>query len=64
DDDDDMGLPRMNDDEAMELEYIKDEDEIEANYLPDEPESDETESIFDADVAFGLNDEDLFEDKI
>ncbi|MEG2371336.1 MAG: DNA-directed RNA polymerase subunit beta [Hydrogenoanaerobacterium sp.] len=63
-DDDDMGLPRMNDDEAMELEYIKDEDEIEANYLPDEPESDETESIFDADVAFGLNDEDLFEDKI
>lgn len=64
DDDDDIGLPRMNEDETLELEYIKDDEEIDANYTPEDLEGDDMEAIFDADATFGLNDEDLFEDKI
>ncbi|WP_312645288.1 DNA-directed RNA polymerase subunit beta [Hydrogenoanaerobacterium sp.] len=64
DDDDDVGLPRIGDDSAMDLEYIKDEEEIGENYQTEDVEVDETESIFDADVAFNLDDDDLFDDKL
>ncbi|MBC8545795.1 DNA-directed RNA polymerase subunit beta [Clostridiaceae bacterium NSJ-31] len=64
DDDDDVGLPRMGDDDTLEMEYVKDEEEIGEHYQPEEMEPDESESIFEADEVFGLDDDDLFDDKL
>lgn len=64
DDDDDVGLPRVGEESLMDMEYVKDEEEIDESYQTEDVEIDDTEPIFDADEAFGLDDDDLFDDKL
>ncbi len=63
DDDEDVGLGHM-DDDLMDMEHVKNEDELADSYTIDEPETDEVDSMLDADDLLGLdNADDLFEDE-
>ena len=63
DDDEDVGLGHM-DDDLMDMEHVKNEDELADSYTIDEPETDEADSLLDANDLLGLDDaDDLFEDE-
>ena len=63
DDDEDVGLGHM-DDDLMDMEHVKNEDELAESYTIDEPETDEADSLLDANDLLGLDDaDDLFEDE-